>query len=49
MARLVWNFDLELCAESRGWDSQLTYTMLEKKPLMCRLRDVRQSNGVNEA
>lgn len=42
LARLLWNFDLELCEESGHWDQQYTYTLWEKPPLMCRLRDVRQ-------
>ncbi|MCJ1264291.1 hypothetical protein MMC22_004162 [Lobaria immixta] len=43
LARLLWNFDLELCAESKDtWTQQYTYTLWEKRPLMCRLRDIRE-------
>lgn len=41
LARLLWNFDLQLCAESDKWNRQLTYTLWEKPPLMCRLVDIR--------
>lgn len=41
LARLLWNFDLRLCPESEGWHRQYTYTLWEKPPLMCQLRDVR--------
>lgn len=44
LARLLWNFDLELCAESKDtWTKQYTYTLWEKRPLMCQLRDIRGS------
>jgi cytochrome P450 len=48
LARLLWNFDLEMCKESRGWPKQNTYTLWEKNPLMCRLRDIRniESAGI---
>ena len=50
LARLLWNFDLELCAESEKWDRQCTYTLWEKPPLMCRLRNVRQgTTGVESS
>ncbi|KAL4901846.1 hypothetical protein BDW74DRAFT_67207 [Aspergillus multicolor] len=38
LARVLWNFDLELCEESRNWVEQKTYVLWEKGPLMCRLR-----------
>lgn len=41
LARLLWNFDLELCAESEEWHQQRSYTVWEKPPLMCRLHDCR--------
>ncbi|GFF58286.1 probable sterigmatocystin biosynthesis P450 monooxygenase stcF [Aspergillus lentulus] len=37
LARLLWNFDLELCEESLSWVDQRAYTIWEKPPLMCRL------------
>ena len=49
MARLLWNFDLELCPESREWEKQVTYTLWEKLPLICRLRDVRQGAVLEKA
>ncbi len=44
LARLVWNFDLELCEEAQDWDQQKSYTLWEKRQLLCRLRDIRQAN-----
>jgi cytochrome P450 len=38
LARVLWNFDLELCDESREWYQQKTYILWEKPPLMCRLK-----------
>ena len=38
IARVLWNFDLELCNESMAWSSQVTYTLWEKGQLMCSLR-----------
>ena len=43
LARLLWNFDFELCAESEEWTKQYSYTLWEKRPLMCKLRDTRAS------
>ncbi|EJP62380.1 Cytochrome P450 CYP65T7 [Beauveria bassiana ARSEF 2860] len=37
LARILWNFDLELCPESKNWTEQRTHYLWEKKPLMCRL------------
>ncbi|KAI9042828.1 cytochrome P450 [Aspergillus affinis] len=37
LARVLWNFDLELQAESLHWNQQKTYTLWEKLPLMCKL------------
>ncbi|GKZ31010.1 hypothetical protein AbraIFM66950_010930 [Aspergillus brasiliensis] len=37
VARLLWNFDLELCEESRHWSEQKTFAVWEKSPLMCKL------------
>ncbi|KAF7585651.1 hypothetical protein BBP40_010354 [Aspergillus hancockii] len=37
LARVLWNFDLELCEESREWRDQKSYTLWEKPPLMCKL------------
>ncbi|CAG8975282.1 hypothetical protein HYALB_00008066 [Hymenoscyphus albidus] len=37
LARVLWNFDLELMPESRDWDNQKTYGLWEKKPMMVKL------------
>lgn len=37
LARVLWNFDLELCQESLDWKEQETYAMWKKPPLMCKL------------
>ncbi|KAI4255159.1 MAG: hypothetical protein L6R42_006883 [Xanthoria sp. 1 TBL-2021] len=39
LARVPWNFDIELCEESGHWNEQKTYVLWEKPALMCRLRD----------
>ena len=41
LARVLWNFDLQLCEESADWEKQNTYMLWEKKPLVCRLWDMR--------
>ena len=41
IAKVLWNFDLELCEESKNWSSQITYTLWEKPPLMCKLSRAR--------
>lgn len=38
LARVLWNFDLELCNESANWSEQKIYTLWEKPALMCKLR-----------
>ncbi|OOF98988.1 hypothetical protein ASPCADRAFT_127569 [Aspergillus carbonarius ITEM 5010] len=38
LARVLWNFDIELCEESRDWYNQKSYSLWEKPPLMCKLR-----------
>ena len=40
LARLVWNFDLELCKESVGWEKQKSYILWEKGPLWVRCKPV---------
>ncbi|GAB1317188.1 Isotrichodermin C-15 hydroxylase [Madurella fahalii] len=37
LARLIWNFDLELMPESVDWTSQKTWVLYEKLPLNARL------------
>lgn len=38
LARVLWNFDLELCKESESWSDQRSYILWEKPPLMCQLK-----------
>ncbi|KAL6233103.1 hypothetical protein BDW75DRAFT_252217 [Aspergillus navahoensis] len=38
LARVLWNFDLELCRESVNWAEQKSYVLWEKGALMCRLK-----------
>ena len=38
LARVLWNFDLELCEESADWAEQKSSTLWEKPALMCKLR-----------
>ncbi|KAF9882844.1 hypothetical protein FE257_004956 [Aspergillus nanangensis] len=38
LARVLWNFDLELCQESENWSDQKTYNLWEKPALMCNLK-----------
>ena len=41
MARLIWNFDLELAAGSEEWGTeQRAYLVWEKGPLMVKLTPV---------
>lgn len=37
LARVLWNFDLQLCEESLDWKDQETYALWNKRPLMCKL------------
>ncbi|KAA6416221.1 MAG: Cytochrome E- group I [Lasallia pustulata] len=41
LSKLLWNFDLELCDESRNWVHQEVYIIWDKPALMVRLRDRR--------
>ncbi|KAF7174254.1 hypothetical protein CNMCM6106_008462 [Aspergillus hiratsukae] len=38
LAKVLWNFDLELCEESHDWAEQKSYVLWEKPGLLCRLR-----------
>jgi cytochrome P450 len=38
LARLLWNFDFELCPESRNWREQKTHYLWEKQPLMVKIK-----------
>ncbi|KAI1123506.1 cytochrome P450 monooxygenase-like protein [Nemania abortiva] len=35
LAKIVFNFDLDLCDKSQDWADQNVYILWEKKPLMC--------------
>jgi hypothetical protein len=37
LARLLWNFDFELCESSRDWDNQKVYMAWKKKSLNVRV------------
>lgn len=37
IAKVLYQFDLELCPESRNWQDQDTHVLWQKKPLMCKL------------
>jgi cytochrome P450 len=39
LARLLFNFDMELCDESKDWLNQKTYLVWQKPALMVRLRN----------
>ncbi|KAI0012831.1 cytochrome P450 monooxygenase-like protein [Xylariaceae sp. FL0662B] len=43
LAKVLYNFDLELCAESRDWSDQKVYVLWQKKPLMCRVIPVKSN------
>lgn len=46
LARLVWNFEMELCPESEGWDQgQKVYFVWSKPPLMVKLKARSESDG----
>ncbi|RYO79135.1 hypothetical protein DL764_010045 [Monosporascus ibericus] len=36
LSKVLFNFDLQLCDESRDWADQKVYILWQKKPLMCR-------------
>ncbi|KAF2712060.1 cytochrome P450 [Pleomassaria siparia CBS 279.74] len=38
IAKVLFNFDLELCPESANWADQRIFTLWEKKPLLCKLK-----------
>lgn len=40
LARMLWNFDLELAPESEGWEKQKVFTLWDKGPLMVKLSPV---------
>jgi hypothetical protein len=41
LARILWNFDIALCEESRDWMDRLkVYTLWMKKPMKVKLTPV---------
>ena len=47
LARMLWNFDFELCPESEGWIEQKIKLLWVKPPLMCKvtLREGLEKSG----
>ena len=39
LARIVYNFDLELVDEKDDWFNQKTFILWDKKPLMVRVKE----------
>ena len=37
LARMIWNFDMELAPESQGWTDQLSFVVWDKPPLKVKL------------
>ena len=37
LARILWNFDMQIEEVSRGWTNQKEYTLWDKPPLWVRL------------
>ena len=43
LAKLVWNFDMELCEESQDWAKAIkVFMILQRGPLLVRLKPVRK-------
>jgi cytochrome P450 len=41
LAKVLFNFDLELCPESKGWlQDQRVYVLWQKSPLMVKVKAV---------
>lgn len=40
LARVLWNFDLELMPESKSWNQQKIYTLWEKGAMNVKLTPV---------
>jgi hypothetical protein len=41
LARIIFNFDLELVDEKQDWLNQKVFILWRKKPLMMRVKDIR--------
>lgn len=42
MAKVIWNFDIELVDKTADWLDQKVFTLWEKTPLMVRLKPVQR-------
>ncbi|KAH6633545.1 cytochrome P450 [Boeremia exigua] len=40
-AKVMWNFDLELCQGSDGWPDQKAWNLWDKPQLLCKARSIR--------
>jgi hypothetical protein len=40
LAKVLFNFDLELCPGSDGWMNQRVYTLWQKTPLIVKVKAV---------
>lgn len=40
LAKLLWNYDLELCPETGDWAEQKVFILWEKRPLFVELKPV---------
>ena len=48
VARMIWNFDMELCKETGpDWDDQKAYTTWQKKPLIYKLTPSPRAKAVD--
>ena len=39
LARVVYDFDMELAGESKNWNNQKVYTLWQKAPLLVNLKE----------
>jgi cytochrome P450 len=42
MARMLWNFDLELADQDFEWTKQKAFIVWEKEPLMVQMKNIRR-------
>jgi hypothetical protein len=43
MAKMLYNFDMELCPESNDWIRQKSFTVWQKPPLFMKLKTAKGS------
>ncbi|KAL0260739.1 hypothetical protein SLS55_004429 [Diplodia seriata] len=41
LAKMLWNFDFEVCPESEAWIIQKSYTLWQKTPLLVKAKSIR--------